>query len=172
MFNLDLDVSDIDGHAIVALRGELDLSDAPDMAAHLIAAVAACGPRVIVDLAGLTFIDSCGLGTLMRVLRWTRQSGGDLTLVAPQHQVRRVLEVTGLIDVFTVYPSMTPAISGAADPALAGPSDVAAAPRTQLGVVVINGHEEDARTLARPNRPSVTDDVFGAVFFAGLVPRG
>jgi len=139
MFSLDLNVSDIDGHAVVALCGELDLADTSDVAAHLIAAVAAYGPSVIVDLAGLTFIDSCGLGVLVRVLRWTRQSGGDLPLAAPQHQVRRVLQITGLIDAFTVYPSVTLAISGASDTALAGPSDVAASPRTQLGVVAVNG---------------------------------
>lgn len=113
MFNVDLNVSDFDGHAVVALCGELDLSDAPGVAAHLIAAVAAYGPSVIVDLAGLTFIDSCGLGVLARVLRWSRQSGGDLPLAAPQHQVRRVLEVTALIDVFTVYPSVIQAVNGA-----------------------------------------------------------
>ena len=124
MVNLDLTFSDIDGHAVVTLCGELDLSDAPDVAAHLIAAVAAYGPRVIMDLAGLTFIGCCGLGTLMRALRWTRQSGGDLSLAAPQHQVRRVLEITGLIDVFTVYPSMALAISSSAsNTALAGPSE-------------------------------------------------
>jgi anti-sigma B factor antagonist len=113
MFNVELSASDFGGHAVVALCGELDLSDAPDVAAHLIAAVAAYGPSVIVDLAGLTFIDSCGLDVLVRVLRWTQRSGGDLPLTAPQHQVRRVLEITGLIDVFTVYPNVTQAVSGA-----------------------------------------------------------
>lgn len=113
MFNVDLSVGDFDGYAVVALRGELDLFDTSDVASHLIAAVAAYGPSVIVDLAGLTFVDSCGLGVLARVLRWTRESGGDLSLAAPKQQVRRVLEITGLIDVFAVYPSVKQAVSGA-----------------------------------------------------------
>lgn len=111
MFNVELSVTDFDDHAVIALCGELDLADTPDVAAHLIAAVAAYGPSVIVDLAGLTFIDSCGLGVLVRVLRWTQRSGGDLLLAAPQHQIRRVLQSTGLIDLFTVYPSVTQAVS-------------------------------------------------------------
>jgi anti-sigma B factor antagonist len=113
MFSVDLSVGDFDGHAVVALCGELDLFDAPDVASHLIAAVAAYGPSVIVDLAELKFIDSCGLGLLVRVLRWTRESGGDLSLAAPQRQVRQVLRTTGLIDVFSVYPSVKQAVSGA-----------------------------------------------------------
>ena len=113
MFNVDLSVGDFDGYAVVALCGELDLLDASDVASHLIAAVAAYGPSIIVDLAGLKFIDSCGLGVLVRVLRWTRESGGDLSLAAPRRQVRRVLGITGLIDVFSVYPSVKQAVRAA-----------------------------------------------------------
>jgi anti-sigma B factor antagonist len=113
MFNVDLSVGDFDGYAVVALCGELDLLDASDVASHLIAAVAAYGPSIIVDLAGLRFIDSCGLGVLVRVLRWTRESGGDLSLAAPRRQVRRVLGITGLIDAFSVYPSVKQAVRAA-----------------------------------------------------------
>jgi anti-sigma B factor antagonist len=114
MFNVELSVGDFDGHAVVALCGELDLFDSPDVASHLIAAVAAYGPNVIVDLTGLNFVDSCGLGVLVRVLRWTRANGGDLSLAAPQQLVRRVLEIAGLIDIFSVYPSLDQAMSAAA----------------------------------------------------------
>ncbi len=112
MFNAELSVDSLGGHAVVALYGELDLADAPGLASHLITAMAACGPSIIVDLAGLAFIDSCGLGVLVRVLKWTRESGGDMVLAAPQQQVRRVLSVTGLIDAFSVYPSVEQAVSG------------------------------------------------------------
>jgi anti-sigma B factor antagonist len=80
MFNAELSVSGDGGYAVVALCGELDLADAPVVASHLIAAVAAFGPSVIVDLAGLDFIDCCGLGVLVRVQKWTREDGGDMYL--------------------------------------------------------------------------------------------
>jgi anti-sigma B factor antagonist len=112
MFNVDLSVGDFDGYAVVALCGELDLLDTSDVASHLIAAVAEHGPSIIVDLGGLKFIDACGVGVLVRVLRRSWESGGDLSLAAPQQQVRRVLEITGLIDVFSVYPSVKRAVSG------------------------------------------------------------
>ncbi len=97
MFNVELSVSGHGGYAVLALCGELDLADAPVVASRLIAAVAAFGPSIIVDLAGLEFIDCCALGVLVRVLKWTRESGGDMYLVGPQLRVRRVVEVTGMI---------------------------------------------------------------------------
>jgi anti-sigma B factor antagonist len=106
MLNFALSTHDFDGHAVVALCGELDLAFAPSAGSHLVAAVAAHGPSVIVDLAGLESIGYCGLGILVRMLKWTRESGGDLALAAPRQQVRRVLKATGLIDVFAVYPSV------------------------------------------------------------------
>ena len=77
MFNVDLSIRDAGGQAVVALRGELDLASTPDVASHLIAAVAACGPTVIVDLGGLESVSYSGLAVLVRMLKWTRGSGGD-----------------------------------------------------------------------------------------------
>ena len=112
MFEMELSVAGDGGHAVVALYGELGLTDAPALASHLMTAVAACGPSIIVDLAGLAFIDHCGLEVLVRMLRWTRESGGDMPLAAPQLRVRRVLSVTGLMDRFSVHPSVEQAATG------------------------------------------------------------
>ena len=106
MLNVDLSIRDSDGQAVVALFGELILADTPRVASHLIAAVAACGPSVIVDMAGLDGIGYSGLSVLLRVRKWTRQNGGDLPLAAPRQPVRQILEATGLIDVFSVHPSV------------------------------------------------------------------
>src|ERR1700684_1625503 len=109
MLNVDLSIGDFDGQAVVALHGKSNPADIPDVASHLIAAVAACGPSVIVDLAGLEGIDYSGLSVLLRIRKWARQSGGDLPLAAPQQPVRQILEATGLIDVFSVYPCVAEA---------------------------------------------------------------
>jgi anti-sigma B factor antagonist len=113
MLTVDLSIRDGDGLAVVALRGELNLADAPGVASHLITAVAACGSSVIVDLAALEGIGYSGLAVLLRIRKWTRASGGDLPLAAPAPPVRRMLEATGLIDVFSVYPSVEEAASSA-----------------------------------------------------------
>src|SRR5260370_16667513 len=106
MLNADLSIRDFDGQAVVALRGECNLADIAGVTSHLIAAVAACGPSVIVDLAGLEGISYSGLSMLLRVWKWTRPSGGDFPLAAPPQSVRRILVATGLVDVFFVYPPL------------------------------------------------------------------
>jgi anti-sigma B factor antagonist len=102
VFSTNLSTRGCDGHAVVALRGELDLVDAAAVAAAL-ASVAAREPRIIVDLAGLEFIDSSGVAALARGRRQAWQGGGDLVLAAPQHEVMLVLAITRLIDDFSVY---------------------------------------------------------------------
>ena len=106
MLYVELSIRDSDGQAVIAVSGQLDLADTPGVASHLIAAVAACGPSVIVDLADLDGIGYTGLSVLLRVRKWTRRNGGDLPLAAPRQPVRQILEATGLIDVFSVHPSV------------------------------------------------------------------
>jgi anti-sigma B factor antagonist len=94
-----------DGRAVVALRGELDVADAAGVAAAL-TAVAARARELIVDLAGLEFIDCSGLAALLLAREQARKAGGDLLLAAPQDQVLRILAVTRLTGVFAVHASV------------------------------------------------------------------
>src|SRR5437868_382831 len=112
MFSVDLSTRECDGHVVVALRGELDLADAADVAAALAAAVAR-EPRIIVDLAGLGFIDCSGVAALARARRRARQAGGDLLLAAPQQRVLRVVAITRLAGEFYVHASVEEAAGSA-----------------------------------------------------------
>jgi anti-sigma B factor antagonist len=101
MVSVELSTREGDGMAVVALRGELDVAEAANVAASL-AVVAASGRTVIVDLEGLEFIDSSGLAALVRARRHARRAGFDLMLAAPQQQVLQMLAITRMIDVFVV----------------------------------------------------------------------
>ena len=110
-----------DGRAVVALRGELDVADAASAAAAL-TAVAVRARELIVDLAGLEFIDSSGLAALVVARKQARKAGGDLLLAAPQDQVLRVLAATRLTGVFAVHASVGQAAGrGGRSPLMAGP---------------------------------------------------
>jgi anti-anti-sigma factor len=168
-FNVDLSIRDFGGPAVVALSGELDLAGTPGVASRLIMAVAACGPSVIVDLADLESIGYSGLAVLVRVLKWARGSGGDLSLAAPQQQVRRVLEFTGLIDVFSVYPSVEEAAAGAR-PVEYRPAS--ASPRPSSAVVARSlGRHPRARPTCHPPDRRVTRRVPCRLRPAVRVPR-
>jgi len=97
---------------VVALRGELDLVDAVAVAAALSAA-AVSEPQIIVDLAGLEFIDSSGVAALARGRRQAWQARGGLVLAAPQREVMLVLAITRLTDAFCVYATVEEAAGAA-----------------------------------------------------------
>jgi len=112
MISVDLSTCKCDGQVIVALRGVLDVADAVSVAAAL-TAVAARQRDIIIDLAGLEFIDSSGVAALVRGRRQARYAGGELLLAAPQQQVLRVLTLTRLLEVFPVHASVAEAVGSA-----------------------------------------------------------
>jgi anti-sigma B factor antagonist len=112
MFNVELSTPESAGRGVVALRGDLDVAHAPGVASRLTTAVTIYGPWVVVDMTGLEYIGAAGLGVLVRVLKWARAKGGDLPLAAPHGGVRKILAATGLIGVFSVYPSLGQAVRG------------------------------------------------------------
>jgi anti-sigma B factor antagonist len=105
MVSIEVSTVEYDGHAVVALRGELDVTDAAGAAAAL-AGIVARYPNLIIDLAGLEFIDCCGLRALNGAREQARRAGGDLLLAAPQRLVLRLLGLTGLAGVFSVHASL------------------------------------------------------------------
>ena len=118
---INLSSRECDGRAVVALRRELDVADAASVAAAL-NAVAVRARELIVDLAGLEFIDSSGLAALLLAQKQARKAGGDLLPAGPQDQVLRVLAATRLTGVFSVQASVGQAAGRAGrSPLMAGP---------------------------------------------------
>jgi anti-sigma B factor antagonist len=89
---------------IVELRGRLVADDGDTSFTNRITALLAFGHRnLLVDFGRVTYIDSGGVGALVSMyLRVTRHAGR-LKLVRPSDRVRRVLQMTGLLDVFEVF---------------------------------------------------------------------
>lgn len=85
-----------DGSVGVRVRGELDLSTSPELGEALEREIMG-GKTVMLDLSGVTFIDSTGLNTLIRALRSCEANGGGFR-VSPDlpAQVSRVFEITGI----------------------------------------------------------------------------
>jgi anti-sigma B factor antagonist len=91
--------------AVIRGEGRLNMVSAPDLRSAVAEAVAAGRPRVVVDLSGVEFMDSSGLGALVGCLKTTRQAGGDLRIAAPSEQVTMVLELSNLDRILTSYAS-------------------------------------------------------------------
>jgi anti-sigma B factor antagonist len=70
-------------------------------------------PDVILQLEQVGFIDSSGLGALVRLVQTARSKGGDLKLCGLQGQVRKTLQMTNIISQFEAYESVAEAITAA-----------------------------------------------------------
>jgi anti-anti-sigma factor len=110
---VELTTSACDGHLVVALRGELDVTGAADAEAAITALVTR-GQYLVIDMSALDFLDCSALGALLRAQALARRGGGDVVLAAPQPLVRRLLALTGNDEVFWVQASVEAAVAGIA----------------------------------------------------------
>jgi anti-sigma B factor antagonist len=110
--DLGLDVSEQNGHAVLAVSGEVDVATVPRLREQLHALVAEGNQRIIVNLDGVDFLDSTGLGVLVGALKRVRSNDGDLFLVCTQPRIRKVFEVTGLTKVFSLFDTVEDAAVG------------------------------------------------------------
>jgi anti-sigma B factor antagonist len=93
--------AEVDGVRIVAVRGELDLSTAPDLRGPLDAALEDGQASVLIDLSECEFIDSTGIALIVRAWQQLNGDGGAeagarLVICTDRDQVKRVLDVSGL----------------------------------------------------------------------------
>lgn len=102
---------------VLAVGGDLDVAAAPALRQAVMAAVSAGGTRLILDLTGVGFIDSFGIGAVVGSLKRVRQRGGELALVCPEPRVRRVFELCDLDRVLTLHRD----IDDIGDPSEPGP---------------------------------------------------
>ncbi len=111
--SLSIDVTAArDGHIqLFALGGSLDIATSPTLRAALMEAADRDKHEIVVDLTHLEFLDSTGLGALIGAHKRAAEHGGSVRLVAQEGQILRLLRITGLLDVFAVYPSIDAALS-------------------------------------------------------------
>ncbi len=92
--------SDRDGvvHTI-CVGGELDLANADRLERELTRVEATDAQSIVVDLSGLSFIDSSGVRLLVNAHARSRSDGGRLALLRGPQAVQRIFELTGIRDV-------------------------------------------------------------------------
>ena len=106
-------------------------NEAQSLHEHLVMALREA-PVVVVDLGEVIFIDSSGLGLLVRLLTSARSRGGDLKLCAVPEMISRTLQITNLHTVLESYPSDSDAIAAAYQRRQPQPSDSSEPSRTVL----------------------------------------
>jgi len=101
---IDLTVSTVQAgeHAyVVSVEGELDLYTTPRLTAELEAIVD--GLEVVLDLSGVTFLDSTALGAILLAARRLRDENGALAIVTAEASTKKLLEIVGVDRVVPVF---------------------------------------------------------------------
>ncbi len=100
---VELTRSDEGGAVVIAVSGDLDIATADELFREANEALRAAAPaRLVLDLSGVAFLDSSGIGTLVELRNVATDTGGELLLRRPSERTRRLLEITALDSVFAV----------------------------------------------------------------------
>jgi anti-sigma B factor antagonist len=98
-------------HTIVSVTGEIDVYTAPTLRERLNEVVASGEHHLVVDMGGVDFLDSTGLGVLVGGLKRVRSQNGSLQLVCDQEKILKVFRITGLTKVFPIHPTLDQALA-------------------------------------------------------------
>lgn len=88
--------------AVVEFEGEMDVYTTPQAKEAMLDLLDKGYHHLVVNLQRAEYLDSTALGMLVGTLKRVREQGGDLRLVAPPPRIRRLLEITRLVNVFPI----------------------------------------------------------------------
>jgi anti-anti-sigma factor len=109
MAGLDVTIHDRNPGVVIELKGEAEMSTVDPLRAALADAQQGEGP-VVVDLRGVTFMDSTALSALLNAQRRLTRAGRKLSLIVVPGAVARILEVTRLDTTFALADTPTEAL--------------------------------------------------------------
>jgi anti-sigma B factor antagonist len=100
-----------DGWYVVAVTGEIDVHTGPVLREHLLGALTSGRHEVVVDLSGVSFLDSSGLGVLVTAHKRARAAGGELRLASCQPAVATIFQITALDRALSIHPTVAQALA-------------------------------------------------------------
>ncbi|MCE7794151.1 STAS domain-containing protein [Salipaludibacillus sp. CUR1] len=100
--NLEINVTETDNRNVAYLSGEVDVYTASKLKETLTPLAEQGDKNLIVDLSGVDYIDSTGLGIFIGALKTTEKNGNTLMLTGLNERVRRLFEITGLNEVIDI----------------------------------------------------------------------
>ena len=96
---------------VLPLEGEIDLHVSPRISAALAAMIEQKPTRLVVDLSGVSYIDSSGLAVLIEGMQNVEAYGGKFILAGLQEGVRPIFEIARLDQVFLIFPHVDAALA-------------------------------------------------------------
>jgi anti-sigma B factor antagonist len=109
--NLKIETRQADGVTIVSCSGRIVFGDEATALRDNLKRVLNSSRQIVLNLSGVTYIDSGGLGTLVGVYSSARSAGADIKLTGLGQRIRDVLQITKLVTVFEAYDNEQQAIA-------------------------------------------------------------
>lgn len=109
--DLTLESREEGDRTVVAVGGEIDVYTAPKLREQLVDLVNDGRYHLVVDMEGVEFLDSTGLGVLVGGLKRVRAHDGSLRLVCTQERILKIFRITGLTKVFPIHESVSEAVA-------------------------------------------------------------
>ncbi|MDH6119266.1 STAS domain-containing protein [Kitasatospora sp. GAS204B] len=109
--DLSLSTETVGDRTVVKVGGEIDVYTAPKLREQLVELVNDGSYHLVVDMEGVDFLDSTGLGVLVGGLKRVRAHEGSLRLVCTQERILKIFRITGLTKVFPIHSSVADAVS-------------------------------------------------------------
>ncbi|MFF3736772.1 STAS domain-containing protein [Streptomyces sp. NPDC002566] len=107
---LAIDHSAVDGIRVLTVRGEID-HDVKDVLSGALLSFDGATPRTVVDLSGVTFMDSSGINAFVAAHQSMSDAEGWLRMAGAQASVLRLLELVGLDQVIGCHPTVEQALT-------------------------------------------------------------
>ena len=96
--------------SIVEVQGEIDVYTSSWVKEAIADFIQRGNYHIIINLEGVRYIDSTGLGVLIGALKRVREKEGSISLICTNPQIKKIFNITGLVKIFQIYKSEEEAI--------------------------------------------------------------
>lgn len=103
MADLKIETRMVGGKPVLDLTGEVDSYNSPKLRETMVALIEEGNPHLLINMTGVDYIDSTGLGTLVGGLKRASEKNGTIRIVCPNEQIYKVFNITGLVKVFSIF---------------------------------------------------------------------
>jgi anti-sigma B factor antagonist len=100
------------GLTVLTVVGDADLHSAPELRERLRRAIDDGATTIVLDLSETTLVDSTSLGVLLGAMKRLREHEGEIRLVVPRQEIRRVFEITMLDRIFPLFETRNESLVG------------------------------------------------------------
>lgn len=113
---LQTEIQQTETQPVLAVTGEIDIYTAPQFSQAVVRLISDGTVHVVVDMSGVTYMDSSGFSSLLSATKRLRPGGGALHLVGARPTVQRMLHLTRLDAVIYLHTSMEEALQATEQP--------------------------------------------------------